>query len=112
VARLIKEKVALDICPISNVRLAVKGIGSMRDHPIRRLFDAGVTVTVSSDDPFFLNNTLTQEYEALNRDLGFTFSELVQVAENGFRVALVPEHTRKTWLDLLADIAADTALVD
>jgi adenine deaminase len=105
-----KENVALDVCPISNVRLAVSGIGSMRDHPIRRLFDAGVTVTVSSDDPFFLNNTLTQEYEALHRDLAFTPAELVRIAENGFRVALVPEHIRKTWLDQLADIAAGEAV--
>jgi len=112
VARLRSEGVALDICPISNVKLAVKGIASMEDHPIRRLFDAGLTVTLSSDDPFFLHNSLTQEYEALHRDLGFTRSELVRVAENGFRVALVPEHVRAAWLDDLAVIAATTAAAE
>jgi adenosine deaminase len=110
VARLRRDGIALDVCPTSNVKLAVKGIGSMRDHPIRRLFDAGVTATISSDDPFFLHNTLTQEYEALHRDLDFSRSELVRIAENSLRVALVPEHVRSAWLAELAPIAAETAL--
>ncbi len=111
-ARLRREGIALDVCPLSNVKLAVSGIRSMADHPIRRLFDAGITVTVSSDDPFFLNNTLTQEYEALHRDLGFSRSELVRVAENSLRVALVPEHVRGAWLNELADVAVRTAVAE
>jgi adenosine deaminase len=110
VARLVREGIALDICPLSNVKLAVQGVGSMAQHPIRRLFDAGVTVTVSSDDPFFLNNTLTQEYEALHAHLRFSRSEIVKLVANGFRVALVPEHVKKAWLDELAAIAAEVGL--
>jgi adenine deaminase len=110
VARLIRDGVALDVCPISNVKLAVRGVPAMRAHPIRRLFDAGVTVTINSDDPFFFGNTLTEEYCALHQDLGFTRAQLVQVAANGFRVALLPEHVRRAHLADLARIAADTVL--
>jgi Adenosine deaminase len=110
VARLLREGVALDVCPISNVKLAVRGVGSMAQHPIRRLFDAGVTVTINSDDPFFFGNALAEEYYALYQDIGFSRAELARVAANGFRVALVPEHVRKAQLDELAGIIAEEAL--
>lgn len=108
VARLVREGVALDVCPISNVKLAVRGVTSMRTHPIRRLFDAGVTVTISSDDPFFFGNTLSEEYYALHQDLGFTRAELVQIAANGFLVALLPEQVKRRHLQELAAFAAGT----
>lgn len=88
VERLLRDKVALDVCPISNVKLAVKGIPTMSAHPIRYLFDKGVSVTINSDDPFFFGNTLSEEYYALYQDLNFTEKELVQIARNGFNIAL------------------------
>ncbi|HEY5753389.1 MAG TPA: hypothetical protein VIT21_09585 [Chthoniobacterales bacterium] len=103
VARLIREGVTLDVCPISNVKLAVKGIPSMAAHPIRKLFDAGVSVTISSDDPFFFGNSLSEEYYALHQDLAFSKAELVTIAANGFKAALLPEHKKK---QLLAELAA------
>jgi adenosine deaminase len=110
VARLLRENVALDICPISNVKLAVRGVPAMQVHPIRRLFNAGVTVTINSDDPFFFGNSLSEEYYALYQDLGFSRAELVQVAANGFKVALLPAHVRRAHLDELAGLAAAEAL--
>jgi adenosine deaminase len=110
VARLLREGVALDVCPISNLKLAVRGVASMRTHPIRRLFNAGVTVTINSDDPFFFGNSLAEEYYALHQELGFSRTELVQIAANGFRVALLPAHVRRAHLDALASIAAEEAV--
>ncbi|MBC8010514.1 MAG: adenosine deaminase [Burkholderiales bacterium] len=89
VRRLAAEGVALDVCPISNVKLAVAGVGRMGKHPIRRLFDAGVKVTISTDDTFFFGNRLEEEYYALAQDLGFTRAELVRVARHGIDVALL-----------------------
>ena len=74
-----------DVCPISNVKLQVAR--SMREHPIRPLFDAGVRCTVSTDDPFSFGNTVSEEYAALALELGFTHHELVRIARNGFEVA-------------------------
>jgi adenosine deaminase len=110
VARLIREGVTLDICPISNVKLAVRGVPSMAAHPIRRLFDAGVRVTINSDDPFFFGNSLSEEYYALHQELGFSRAELARIAANGFHVALMPEHAKRPYLDVLARVAAESAL--
>lgn len=110
VARLLREGIALDVCPISNVKLAVRGVTRMAAHPIRRLFDAGVTVTINSDDPFFFGNTLAEEYYALHQELGFSRVELARVAANGFRVALLPEHVKRAHLAELAGIISRAAL--
>lgn len=109
-ARLVREGIALDVCPISNVKLAVRGVPAMAQHPIRKLFDAGVTVTINSDDPFFFGNALAEEYYALHQEAGFTRAELVKIAANGFRVALMPEHAKRSHLDELAALAAETVL--
>lgn len=86
VRRLAEEGIALDVCPISNVKLAV--VAGFDAHPLRALLDAGVVCTVSSDDPISFGNTLTDEYVALAERMGFTRRELAAVARNGFRVAL------------------------
>ena len=78
--------IALDICPISNVKLRV--VPSAREHPIKKLLDAGVVCTVSTDDPVSFGNSIEDEYELLARELDFNEPSLTQIAQNGFRVAL------------------------
>ncbi len=107
VDRLIREKITLDVCPISNVKLAVKGIPSMSAHPIRHLFDKGVCVTLNSDDPFFFGNTLSEEYYALYQDLRFSKTELVQIARNGFNIALWNDVDKNTCLAQLDSIESN-----
>jgi adenosine deaminase len=79
----------------------------MSAHPIRKLFDAGVSVTINSDDPFFFGNRLSEEYYALHQDLGFSLNELTNIAGNGFDVALVDEVTRQRFKDDLASYCND-----
>ena len=89
VVALIKDlDITLDVCPISNVKLQVEGITKMSEHPIRKLFDAGVRCTINSDDPFMFGNSLSEEYYALATDLNFTPEELAKIAQNGFDVAI------------------------
>lgn len=67
--RVIDEGVTLEVCPGSNVVLGV--YRSIKDHPIKRLRDAGVKVTVSTDDPPFFHTTMTKEYEMLEQAFGW-----------------------------------------
>jgi adenosine deaminase len=89
VQKLVDVQAVLDVCPISNVKLGV--VSEMQQHPIRRLVDAGIACTISTDDPVSFGNTLTQEYTALYEDLGFSLSELAGLAKNGFNNALVED---------------------
>ncbi len=96
VAALARRGIGLDVCPISNHKL-MPGI-TLAKHPIRELFDAGVKVTVSTDDPISFGNTLTDEYAALVMQRGFNRAELVRLARNGFELALLPEAEKARWL--------------
>ncbi len=85
-----------DVCPISNVKLAV--VEDLKSYPIRQLIERGVRCTISTDDPFSFGNTVEDEYKALSAGLGFSHRELAQIAKNGFEVALVGETTRAAWI--------------
>lgn len=93
VALAAERGVTFDVCPISNVKLRVAP--SIAGHPLRRLLEAGVRCTISTDDPLVFANTLTGEYAALATEGGFTRAALAQLAKNGWAVADVPEPMRE-----------------
>ncbi len=86
-ALAVARGVTFDVCPISNVKLGV--YPSLSEHPIRRLMQAGVRCTVSTDDPLVFANSLSDEYLALVEELAFTRKELAQVCRSGWEVASV-----------------------
>ncbi len=102
VALLVREGVTLDITPISNVKLGVAR--SLREHPIRRLHEAGVRCTLSTDDPLIFGNTLTDEYAGLAAEAGFSPAELLQLARNGFLAGTMPEPVRRAALAEIAEL--------
>ena len=85
--------VTFDVCPISNVKLGV--YPSLRDHPIRRLMQAGVCCTVSTDDPLVFANSLVDEYIALADELAFSREELARLCKNGWEAAGVTPGAKK-----------------
>ncbi len=89
---LAEHAITLDICPTSNVKLRVAP--SLAEHPIRALYDCGVPVTVSTDDPLMFMVTVSEEYAALSEHLGFTREELERVTLNAVDAAFLPEDDR------------------
>ena len=102
VRKLVQLDVTLDICPISNIKLGVTP--TIGQHPIRRLYDAGVRCTVSTDDPLSFGNRLTDEYVALSSS--FNRKELALLARNGFEIALLEEEKQSSFLENLDEIIA------
>jgi aminodeoxyfutalosine deaminase len=83
VRHLRDRHIPLEVCLSSNV--ATGAVASLHEHPIRRLFDAGVPITLNTDDPAMFHTTLTAEYQLAAREFGFFEVELRGIAANAFR---------------------------
>lgn len=101
--RLARDRIPLTVCPLSNVCLRV--FPSMERHNLKRLLDAGVRVTINSDDPAYFGGYIDDNYLAAQRALGLTRSELVEIAANGFRAAFLSEPQQAALLAELEDYA-------
>ena len=89
VAELRDRKIALDVCPSSNVRLGIAP--SIEEHPLRRMFEAGLNVTIGSDDPPMFNTTLTDEYLAVCKAYGWGVDEIERLSLNAVHASLLPD---------------------
>lgn len=92
VERLAEDGTVLEVCPGSNVFLGV--YPSFAAHPVARLRDAGVAVTLSTDDPPFFRTTLRQEYDALARAFGWTEADFRAINLAAARAAFCDAATR------------------
>jgi aminodeoxyfutalosine deaminase len=98
VVELVKEKqIPLEVNISSNVCLHV--YGSIEEHPFKRLDQAGVLLTVNSDDPPLFSTTLSKEYEILATDFGYTLTDLVRFARNAFLVSGAELEVKKRLLN-------------
>jgi aminodeoxyfutalosine deaminase len=82
VEHLREKNIPLEICISSNVRTGA--VGSVAEHPVRRLYDAGVPIVLNTDDPALFDCTLTGEYELARREFGFTEEEIAGLVRNSF----------------------------
>ncbi|ABU58510.1 adenosine deaminase [Roseiflexus castenholzii DSM 13941] len=92
VAYLRTHNVVLDVCPTSNIRTGA--VSSLDAHPLRRLFDAGVPLTLNTDDPVFFGTTLCREYRLAVQHFGFTADDLVRLTLTGAHAAFLPKADR------------------
>src|SRR5580658_4923527 len=81
-ARLREDNVPLEVCISSNV--CTGAVGSLDAHPIRKLYEGGVPITIHTDDPAFFQTTLLREYELAEKMFGVPAEEM---AANSFRYA-------------------------
>ena len=91
-AHLRARGVALDVSPSSNV--CTGAVPNIAAHPLRQLFDAGVPITLNTDDPTFFKTSLNDEYRLAAREFGFGADELAALALNGVRAAFLPAADR------------------
>ncbi|MCW2754631.1 MAG: adenosine deaminase [Marmoricola sp.] len=88
-AHLAHSGIALEVCPSSNI--ATRAVERLEDHPIRVFRDAGVTVTVNSDDPPMFGTTLNHEYEIAAELLGLDRAGIGELAKTAVRVSFADE---------------------
>jgi adenosine deaminase len=95
--RLVSEGIVLDLCPMSNVKLQV--VKDIASHPIRKLYDFGIPVTVSTDDPTVFGLTLTEELLLLIHYSIFSPIEIAQIQINAFKAARMTKEKRNALIN-------------
>jgi adenosine deaminase len=86
------RQIPLEVCPTSNVCLGVAP--SFAEHPLPHLLDAGLYITLNSDDPPMFNTTLTDEYLQAAQTFGFGVGQIEQLVLNGVRASLLNDTER------------------
>ena len=92
VAELRDRQVPLEVCVTSNVETAV--VPSLGQHPLRQLLDAGLVVTLNSDDPAMFNSPLLGEYELARETFSMTDEELSAIALAGVRASFMESESK------------------
>lgn len=93
VGRLVRDRIPLTVCPLSNVRLRV--VDSLSELPLRRMLDAGLAVTINSDDPAYFGGYLAENIAAVTEEFRLTRDELARLAETSITASFVDESTRQ-----------------
>tara|TARA_R110002096_G_scaffold414611_1_gene615768 strand:+ start:5599 stop:6612 length:1014 start_codon:yes stop_codon:yes gene_type:complete len=100
IARMVRDKVPLTMCPLSNLRL--KGIADLKLHPIKRALDAGVVATVNSDDPSYFGGYVNENYKAVADALGLDAGDVIKLAQNSVVASFVDDKRKQVLLDKIS----------
>jgi adenosine deaminase len=89
VERLVRERIPLTLCPLSNVRL--RTVDTLADHPLPAMLDAGLLCTVNSDDPAYFGGYAGDNFDAVRAVLGLTENRLRELARNSFLASFLED---------------------
>ena len=102
VKHLAARRIPLELCPLSNLRTGV--IKSVEAHPLRQYFDAGIPVSLNTDDPLFFGNSLAMELESAQRAHRFTRDEIRRLMLSSIEATWLSAERKKR---LAADFQRD-----
>lgn len=86
-----RRRIPLTVCPLSNVKLRV--FNRLQDHNLKRLLDAGLCVTINSDDPAYFGGYLSENFRQSARALSLSPQDIARLAKNSFEASFLPPET-------------------
>lgn len=104
-AELAYTRLPLTVCPLSNLKLCV--VRDLREHPLKTLLDAGLCVTVNSDDPAYFGGYLNTNFEQTVEALNLGREDVIALAKNSFEASFISAERRAACLAQLRAVAGD-----
>jgi len=101
VQRLVSEQMPLTVCPLSNIRL--RAVDTMADHPLPAMLEAGLKVSVHSDDPAYFGGYMDANFASLIQTFNFSTEQLAQLARNSFESSFISDSAKR---ERLAEVDA------
>lgn len=102
VRRLASEQIPLTVCPFSNVALQV--VQDLADHPLPRMLDAGLNVSINSDDPAYFGGYVGDNYVGVQSALGIDHDTMALLAANSIRSSFISDDHKKELLTELGQL--------
>jgi adenosine deaminase len=100
-ARLAKERIPLTVCPLSNQKLCV--FPDLKDHNLRQLLDAGLCVTINSDDPAYFGGYINDNFLQTFAALHLSTQDAWTLAHNSLQASFAPESEQRRWVHALKE---------
>ena len=95
IKEIIKRDIALTVCPLSNTALQV--VKDLKDHPLKKMMDLGLKVTINSDDPAYFGGQVNQNYIEIQKALGLSREDLFILAKNSFNYSLLSSEKKEEY---------------
>jgi adenine deaminase len=103
-AELAHTRLPLTVCPLSNLKLCV--VKDLREHSLKQMLDAGLCVTINSDDPAYFGGYMNANFEQTVQALGLSREDVIQLAKNSFEASFIDAERRHACLAELKRVAA------
>lgn len=96
VQEIIKRDIALTVCPLSNTALQV--VDDLKNHPLKKMMNLGLKVTINSDDPAYFGGQVNQNYIEIQKALNLTKQDLYELAKNSFEYSLLNKDLKQKYI--------------
>jgi len=96
VKEIIKRDMALTVCPLSNTALQV--VDDLKDHPLKKMMNLGLKVTINSDDPAYFGGQVNQNYIDIQKALDLSKQDLYDLAKNSFQYSLLDKKSKQQYI--------------
>lgn len=97
VHELVKKQIPLTVCPLSNLKLKV--VSDMKNHPLKKMLNAGLLATVNSDDPAYFGGYVNENFFAAAVALNLSKEEITVLAKNSFKASFLDENKKKEMIE-------------
>ena len=96
VKRLVNDKIALTVCPLSNLELKV--VDDLKDHPLKKMLNLGLKATVNSDDPAYFGGYMNANFLQTADALDLTKEDVKTLVKNSFEYSLLSDDEKQKYL--------------
>jgi adenosine deaminase/aminodeoxyfutalosine deaminase len=100
---LAQKQVPVEVCLSSNLRTGV--CADIREHPVKKMFDEGLMITLNTDDPAMFQTSLNREYELAGEEFNFSDEHLRELARNSFEASFLPAEKKLAFLKRVDQMA-------
>lgn len=98
---LAKTQLPLTVCPLSNVKLKVFNL--LQQHPLKKMLDANICVTINSDDPAYFGGYINNNFDKAQEALGLSKQQIITLAKNSFTASFITSERKEYYLSKIEE---------